>query len=309
MQPALGLMERHLRTIAKHLPKSDTLPEPYRSQFGEDWVLDEFFGHRTSGFYVEVGAYNGVDISNTYFFEKRGWGGVLIEASPPVAAECRRNRPGSRVVNCAVVGPGGPPEIEFNIVQDSQSLSRIQIGAGDPNLNLVRNFTGRLDVRPVRVPARTLDSILEEECGSRAIDFMTIDVEGYEYEVLRGFTIERWRPTVLIVERAKLLPESRIMRHLHRNGYRYECTTGVNDWFVVRGGAGIADSLRYRARLLAQLYAPKRAQQVVSSARGTARMILAGLGLLPLVQRLRGQHAAAPAAKPNRAAEIPARGL
>jgi FkbM family methyltransferase len=200
----------------------------FKSQFGEDRLLAEFFANKQTGFYVEVGAYNGVDLSNTYYFEKTGWTGILVEADPVVAEGCREVRGGSVVCQCAVVPPNSPPNVPFQVSEDEGCISSLSLSEED--LRRVEEWTGRVRVRTVEVPARTLDSILEEH-GAGEIDFVTIDVEGHEWGVLQGFTLSRWRPTVIILERNGVKPDSRILRRLFRGGYYYRRTTGVNDWF------------------------------------------------------------------------------
>ena len=64
----------------------------YRAQNGEDRWLDAYFGGKRGGFYVEVGAYDGRHLSNTYHFEQIGWSGVLVEPDALMAAQCRLNR-------------------------------------------------------------------------------------------------------------------------------------------------------------------------------------------------------------------------
>src|SRR4051812_39798514 len=88
----------------------------YQGQHGEDRWLELFLGNRRDGFYLEVGAYDGVVISNTYHFEQIGWSGVLVEPDPRKAAACRANRPGSRIYACAAVGDRTQQTVAFNRV-------------------------------------------------------------------------------------------------------------------------------------------------------------------------------------------------
>src|SRR5258708_6764498 len=88
------------------------MSEQWRAQFGEDRLLVKHFGGKREGYFVEVGAFDGENLSNTYFLEKAlGWQGILVEPIPKLAAQCRTKRPLSQVVEAACVGPGGPPEV------------------------------------------------------------------------------------------------------------------------------------------------------------------------------------------------------
>lgn len=91
------------------------LPPHMPSQHGEDLILWEFFGGRRHGFFVEVGAYNGVSFSNTYLLEAVGWGGILVEANPERFEECVKARPYSRCVQAAIVGEGGRKHISLTV--------------------------------------------------------------------------------------------------------------------------------------------------------------------------------------------------
>lgn len=235
----------------------------YVAQSGEDRLLDSFFGHKRSGVYVEIGAFDGVEMSNTLYFEQIGWTGVLVEADPDLADRCRANRPGSTVAQCAAVAPAARGTVSFDIVEANRGLSSLGLSAAD--LSRVRSWTGAEQVRRITVPARTIDEILADTVAG-PIDFATVDVEGHEADVLEGFDLSRWRPQVVIVERNRTLPDRRVMRHMHRHGYRYTRTTGVNDWFVRTSGGGRPGHVYY-ARLLGGFYAPRVLRAAVNRLR------------------------------------------
>ena len=198
-------------------------PGAYQSQHGEDAWLEGYFGHKTRGFYVEVGAYDGKVISNTYYFEQLGWTGALVEPHPEKAAACRVNRPRSRVFECAAVSSPELESIELMDVPGGEVYSTVV--ANDFNLERLRKFG--LESRSIRVPCRTLDSILDE-MRPQSIDFVSIDVEGAEIEVLRGFDIARWRPQLVLVESP---PErlDNIRDYFVARGYAYRRSIDVND--------------------------------------------------------------------------------
>jgi hypothetical protein len=79
------------------------------------------------------------------------------------------------------------------------------------------------------VEVRTLDDVLAD-AGSPEIDFMSLDVEGFELQVLRGFDLARHRPAMLLVE--DHLENLLVHRHLARHGYRVVKRTGENNWYV-----------------------------------------------------------------------------
>jgi FkbM family methyltransferase len=236
----------------------------YYSQFGEDRDLEGRFQGRT-GYFLDIGAADGVSFSNTLRLEQLGWHGLLIEADPDAARDCVQARPGSRVVHCAAVGVGGPAEINFQIAVDNPHLSSVRI-TRDKRRRL-ESWKGRVEIREVTVPARTADSVLAEDPPER-IDVVSIDVEGQEASVLTGLDLRRWSPEVIIIERNTRLPNREVFKQLHHAGYRYERTTGVNDWF-----APGQITVGYRARLVSQLYVVNLASLFARKCKGALRRV------------------------------------
>jgi FkbM family methyltransferase len=236
------------------------------AQYGEDRKLAEMFPVQ-SGVFVEVGAADGVIGSNTLYFERLGWDGLLVEANPIAAAKCREVRR-VPVVECAVVAPGTASELEFTITPDSPHLSGLAV---DPTMLRTHHLT---ETQTVVVRTSTLDDVLTEHLDGRTLDFVTIDVEGNEWDVLQGFTLNKWQPKVVIIER-NFWPDWRILRLLHRDGYGYVGSTGVNDWFK----AGMRDT---RVRLVRSY-----GRLGVRSSRSTLKWFLDRTRLLPTAVRLR----------------------
>jgi len=189
----------------------------------EDRLKAEFFGSSSAGYFVEVGANAPQAGSQTWQFEQAGWTGVLVEPQPDLAEELRRTRR-ARVVSAACSSPasaGGT--VRLHLLGPHSSLK--------PDLVV----TGVVAQGAIDVPARTLDEVLEEVRAPTPIDFVSIDVEGHEVEVLRGFDLARWRPRLILVE--DHVGNLATHRFLTRAGYRLIRRTGLNGWYVPRSQA------------------------------------------------------------------------
>jgi hypothetical protein len=103
----------------------------------------------------------------------------------------------------------------------------------------------------IEVPVRTLDSVLEEAGAPAGFDFLSIDVEGHELEVLRGFDTERWRPRLILLE--DHVADLTKHRYLKAAGYRIVRRYENNGWYVARGDAAKA-SLADRWEILRKYY-------------------------------------------------------
>ena len=89
-------------------------------EWGEDTLLFDLFEGQETGVYIEAGALDGHENSVTWIFEALGWSGLLVEAIPERAEQCRTNRPGSRVVHAALDSNANEGFIEFNVPENSQ---------------------------------------------------------------------------------------------------------------------------------------------------------------------------------------------
>lgn len=154
------------------------------------------------GFFVEAGANDGIEQSNTLYFERhRGWRGLLVEPLPALAAACRLNRPRCIVEQAALVPfdhAGATVTmrdcnlmsvVKGGLRSEADELEHVRLGSQVQGIN----------VREVEVPARNLSSILDQH-GIAKVDLLSLDVEGYELDVLRGIDLSRHRPEWMLIE-------------------------------------------------------------------------------------------------------------
>lgn len=165
-----------------------------------------FFGN-IKGYYVEVGANDPRERSQTWHLEQQGWTGVLIEPQPDLAAMLRAERKG-KVFAAACSSPAeAGQELPLYVAGPLSSLDRRSMAPGATPEKIIR------------VPVRTLDSILEEAGSPAAFDFLSIDVEGHEIEVLQGLDLARWRPRLIMIEDHV----ADLSKHRYLNGGGYRC--------------------------------------------------------------------------------------
>ncbi len=217
-----------------------TINHLLKAQFGEDRVLWEVFRARTTGFFVEVGAFDGVTLSNTYFLEQMGWSGVLVEPIGELCQHATTARPRSRVVHAACSKQGSKGTATFTVTQNVPVLSFLNADEE----HIARCKREGANLVEIQVPLRTLDDILLEQRkiedgkvgpwqknGGWCIDLVSIDTEGCELDVLDGFTLERFKPRVLVIENDR--PSgSAIEPYLLERGYRKFHRQKINDFYV-----------------------------------------------------------------------------
>jgi FkbM family methyltransferase len=161
---------------------------------------------KRNGFFVEAGANDGFTQSNTYYLERfLGWRGILVEGIPELFKKARQERRYSRVFNCAL-GPFDQDGHEVEMVYGNL-MSLVKGAMGDPEADAqhiceAKQHDPASGSYNIKAPVRSLTSILDE-CGAPSIDFLSLDVEGYEGPVLRGIDFKRHKPEFICVEARK----------------------------------------------------------------------------------------------------------
>ncbi len=205
----------------------------YYGQHGEDFVLMRFFDHKPVGFYIDVGAFDGLFLSNSYAFEKHGWEGLCIEPHPQFYSRCRDLRVNAKCINVACAREDNAMGIEF-FAEESGLLS----GAKKERDAEVAGTYDRQGLtfggfETTTVAAARLSTLLETYAPAVAeIDFLSLDVEGTELEVLRGLDMARFKPRVLIVEANDDAAKRATDRYLSDFEYINARTDEVNSFYV-----------------------------------------------------------------------------
>lgn len=164
------------------------------SQCGEDLLIDSFLKHKETGFYVDIGANDHIDLSNTYKFYSRGWTGIQIEPNYKNIKHFKKYRPNTISLN---IGVGNKKNTKFFIFESSV-LSTFSEEEAKKHENL-----GHKIIETTNVQILPLKDIFKEHLNNKHIDFMSIDTEGYDLEVLKTNDWVLYRPSFIIVETAE----------------------------------------------------------------------------------------------------------
>ena len=160
-----------------------------------------------NGFFIEAGANDGLSQSNTALYEfEYGWKGLLVEPNPKKCFECKKRRINSIVENYALVSDNYTDnyiEGNFNETGYAESLTSLVYDKGDWCDNLLQVYKEKIKNNLIKVPAITLNKLLEKHQVEK-VDFISLDVEGYEISVLNGFDLEKYNPTYLLIETTNL---------------------------------------------------------------------------------------------------------
>lgn len=179
--------------------------------------LSAFFGEG-KGYFVEVGANDPREGSQTLQLEQAGWTGILIEPQPDLADRLRAMR-SAKVFAVACSSP-----------EKADRTLPLHLAGPMSSLDRERMSHGAVPQAIIQVPVRTLDAILTEAGAPLPLDFVSIDVEGHEIEVLSGFNLARWRPRLVLLEdHVANLEKYRAMRAA---GYRLVRHAEFNGWYV-----------------------------------------------------------------------------
>ena len=198
----------------------------YRGQYLQDqFVRETFFANVNDGFFLDIGADDGLDRNNTRFFEEAGWTGICIEPSPSRFPALAKNR-SCECLNVAITS--APGDVEFlDIVGWGKGLSGIVRHYDARHLERIERETASNPLTAskavVRVPAVTLGSILQAR-GRRHVDYCSIDVEGGELDVLASLD---WSVvTIGVITIEDNYGDPAITQALTGRGYRLATTLG-----------------------------------------------------------------------------------
>ena len=178
----------------------------------EDLVIDEYFKNKNKGFYVDVGCYHPLQRNNTMLLYQKGWRGINIDISDFSIKLFKFLRPDDFNLNVAVSNKEG--EIDMFFQKKLSQLSTIKE-------NSAKNaFQG--NILNKKILSRKLTSILDEsKYKDQKIDFLNVDAEGADFEVLQSLDFNKYSPELICIEVIeKDLENSDVFNFLYKNRYK-----------------------------------------------------------------------------------------
>ena len=220
----------------------------YYSQNEQDCILNErIFKNKRGGVFVDVGAHNGLTINNTLFFEKElGWKGMCVEAIPDVYYQLKQNRPNAICVFGAAYSET-KDTIKFTRIQGySEMLSGVAHDYDPRHVQRIENELAEMGglINTLYVPCFRLDDKLREHDITH-IDYLSVDTEGSELNVLKGIDWDHTFVDVVDVEDNYPVTQGDPIRvYLEARGYKYLYKIGGDNIFRHHSKCDWLDSLK-----------------------------------------------------------------
>lgn len=209
------------------------------SQCGEDLIIRHIFALRKieKPSYIDIGAHHPTALSNTAFFYKRGSRGINIEANPELFQRFKRQRPNDVNLNVGI-GPTASTAL-FYVMEDS-TLSTFS----ESEANALIGFNKKLK-KKVSIEIQTVDFVLNKYWNGEFPDFLSLDVEGLDFDIIKSINFAKSSPKVICIEASEYSPigagkrRHEVIDFLTAKGYAEYANTNLNAimvknefWFV-----------------------------------------------------------------------------
>jgi FkbM family methyltransferase len=187
------------------------------SQIGQDLAVLKYYNNKRNGYFVEVGASDGISLSNTYLLEKDfDWKGICVEALPTKFKQLCKNRPTAVCVENAVFSQSGLT-VKFDIANSFDMLSGISSYISERWITDVKQNCTIIDVTTI-----SLTDLLKNANAPAFIDYLSLDTEGSEFEILKTHDFSKYKFGLIDVEHNYIEPtRTNIKKLLTTNGYTY----------------------------------------------------------------------------------------
>jgi FkbM family methyltransferase len=199
-----------------------------------DQTLREYFpDYNYKGVFFDIGAYESINISNSYHFEQNGWDVHCFEANPLLIDGLKKDR--KNVYNYAVYDED-KDSVEFNAVLGPWGGGSLMAGVSAIELDpdYLNKFGNQIfQITKFQVSQKTLNTLISTEISHiKNIDIMSIDVEGGELKVLKGLNLEKYKPKLMVIE--NVFDKNDIKEYLYNANYTLDKHIDYNQYYLLQ---------------------------------------------------------------------------
>lgn len=223
---------KSLNNLFTALLKAITSPTKSKisfSQYAEDLLIQIALKETSSNskFYVDVGCHHPRRGSNSYYFYKKGWRGILVDLEDVKVLACKIARPKDQVIKAAISNKNEIVSIFSPIKYSTNSTIR---------LDTIENSSQYQNIGLIETT--TLNEVLENQQAPKNFGFLSIDVEGSDLQVLQSIDLQNYTPSVICIENweskigINAILKSEIHRYLEKSGYRLSGWSGLSTVYL-----------------------------------------------------------------------------
>ncbi|MEI0607955.1 FkbM family methyltransferase [Brachyspira pulli] len=174
----------------------------FQSEIEQDFISYLVFSGKKKGFFIDIGANDGIRISNTYFFEKLGWSGICIEANPTIYEQLQKNR------NCDL----------YNVAILDKKMDNVKLVNYEGHSLMAKVDMSGSNESSINIKSITFDELMNNYKNITSIDLLSIDVEGFELNILKTIDFNKYDIKLIIVENNE--EEGILKEYMKSKGYR-----------------------------------------------------------------------------------------